>query len=116
VLFTTPTTPTERMKKIVEVSEGFVYLVSITGVTGARASLASHVEFLLRDIKQVTTKPVAVGFGISKPEHVQQIAEWGADGAIVGSAMVKLLAEASSPEEGLKHLETLTRNLKAALP
>ncbi|GLJ49538.1 hypothetical protein SUGI_1050460 [Cryptomeria japonica] len=116
VLLTTPTTPTERMKKIVDVSEGFVYLVSITGVTGARASVASRVEFLLHDIKQVTNKPVAVGFGVSTPEHVAQIARWGADGVIVGSAMVKLLAEANSPEEGLKQLEALTRNLKAALP
>lgn len=116
VLLTTPTTPTERMKLIVEASEGFIYLVSITGVTGARASIESCVEFLLQEIKKATTKPVAVGFGISKPEHVAQIAQWGADGVIVGSAMVKLLGEAKSPEEGLEHLETLTRNLRAAIP
>lgn len=116
VLLTTPTTPTERMKLIVEASEGFIYLVSITGVTGARASIESRVEFLLQEIKKATTKPVAVGFGISKPEHVAQIAQWGADGVIVGSAMVKLLGEAKSPEEGLEHLETLTRNLRAAIP
>jgi len=116
VLLTTPTTPTERMRLIVEASEGFIYLVSITGVTGARATVESRVELLIREIKKATTKPVAVGFGISKPEHVAQIAQWGADGAIVGSAMVKLLAEAKSPEEGLKNLETLTRSLKAAIP
>eukprot|EP01018_Ginkgo_biloba_P016493 Gb_05187 [translate_table: standard] len=116
VLLTTPTTPTERMKMIVEASEGFIYLVSITGVTGARASVESRVESLLYDIKKATTKPVAVGFGISKPEHVAQIAAWGADGVIVGSAMVKALAEAKSKEEGLQHLETLIRDLKAALP
>ncbi|MCI17466.1 indole-3-glycerol phosphate lyase IGL1, partial [Trifolium medium] len=62
-----------------------------------------------------TTKPVAVGFGISTPEHVKQIAGWGADGVIVGSAMVKLLGEAKSPQEGLKALENLTRSLKSAL-
>ncbi|CAN1844795.1 Tryptophan synthase alpha chain, chloroplastic [Linum perenne] len=90
VLLTTPTTPTDRMKAIVEASEGFIYLV--------------------------TTKPVAVGFGISKPEHVQQVAGWGADGVIVGSAMVKLLGEAKSPDEGLHELEKFTRSLKAALP
>ncbi|XVF21677.1 hypothetical protein REPUB_Repub12eG0110700 [Reevesia pubescens] len=90
VLLTTPTTPRERMKAIVEASEGFVYLV--------------------------TTKPVAVGFGISKPEHVKQVAGWGADGVIVGSAMVKLLGEAKSPEEGLKELEMFTKSLKSALP
>ncbi|XP_078179337.1 tryptophan synthase alpha chain-like [Carex rostrata] len=116
VLLTTPTTPTERMKAIVEASEGFIYLVSSVGVTGARASVSARVQSLLQDIKKATSKPVAVGFGISKPEHVQQIAEWGADGVIVGSAMVRLLGESTSPEEGLKELETFTKSLKAALP
>ncbi|KAF2325281.1 hypothetical protein GH714_026100 [Hevea brasiliensis] len=116
VLLTTPTTPVERMKAIVEASEGFVYLVSSVGVTGARASVSDRVQTLLQDIKEATTKPVAVGFGISKPEHVKQVARWGADGVIVGSAMVKLLGEAKSPEEGLKELENLAKSLKSALP
>ncbi|KAJ6838392.1 tryptophan synthase alpha chain-like isoform X2 [Iris pallida] len=116
VLLTTPTTPTERMKAIVEASEGFVYLVSSVGVTGARASVSLQVQSLLQDIKQATTKPVAVGFGISKPEQVEQVAGWGADGVIVGSAMVKILGEAKSAEEGLKELEIFTRSLKAAIP
>lgn len=116
VLLTTPTTPTDRMKAIVDAAEGFVYLVSSVGVTGARASVSASVESLLREIKEATTKPVAVGFGISKPEHVKQVAGWGADGVIVGSAMVKLLGEAKSPQEGLKELEDFTRSLKAALP
>ncbi|XVF80887.1 hypothetical protein PTKIN_Ptkin15bG0111200 [Pterospermum kingtungense] len=73
VLFTTPTTPTDRMKAIVEASEGFVYLVSSVGVTGARASVSNRVQDLLGEIKEATTKPVAVGFGISKPEHVKQV-------------------------------------------
>jgi hypothetical protein len=59
---------------------------------------------------------VAVGFGISTPEHVKQIAGWGADGVIIGSAMVRQLGEAASPEEGLKKLEELAKSLKAALP
>ncbi|XP_074316140.1 tryptophan synthase alpha chain-like isoform X1 [Silene latifolia] len=115
VLLTTPTTPRDRMKSIVEVSEGFVYLVSSVGVTGARADVSSRVQQLLSDIKEATDKPVAVGFGISKPEHVKQVAGWGADGVIVGSAIVKILAEANSPEEGLKELEKFTKSLKAAL-
>ncbi|KAG2328992.1 hypothetical protein Bca52824_000172 [Brassica carinata] len=115
VLLTTPTTPTERMKRIVDASEGFIYLVSSIGVTGARASVSGKVQSLLKDIKEATDKPVAVGFGISKPEHVKQIAGWGADGVIVGSAMVRLLGDAKSPTEGLKELESLTKSLKAAL-
>ncbi|EEF41392.1 tryptophan synthase alpha chain [Ricinus communis] len=115
VLLTTPTTPTERMKAIVEAAEGFVYLVSSVGVTGARASVSDRVQTLLQEIKEATAKPVAVGFGISKPEHVKQVAGWGADGVIVGSAMVKVLGEAKSPEEGLEELATLTKSLKSAL-
>lgn len=114
VLLTTPTTPTERMKAIAATTEGFLYLVSSVGVTGARASVNERVQALIKDIKQATTKPVAVGFGISKPEHVRQIAGWGADGVIVGSAVVKILAESNSPE-GLKDLENYIKSLKAAL-
>nr|XP_009784855.1 PREDICTED: tryptophan synthase alpha chain-like isoform X2 [Nicotiana sylvestris] len=115
VLLTTPTTPTVRMKAITEASEGFVYLVSSIGVTGARESVSSKVQSLLIDIKEATSKPVAVGFGISKPEHVKQVAGWGADGVIVGSAMVRILGEAKSPEEGLKELEVFATSLKSAL-
>ncbi|KAM1346550.1 hypothetical protein ACFX13_036589 [Malus domestica] len=115
VLLTTPTTPIDRMKAIAEASEGFLYLVSSIGVTGARASVNERVPALLREIKETTKKPVAVGFGISKPEHAKQVAGWGADGVIVGSAMVKLLGEAKTPEEGLKELATFTKSLKSAL-
>nr|AFK33699.1 unknown [Lotus japonicus] len=116
VLLTTPTTPIDRMKAIVDAAEGFVYLVSSVGVTGARASVSDKVQALLQEIKEATSKPVAVGFGISKPEHVEQVAGWGADGVIVGSAMVKILGDAKSPQEGLKELENFTRSLKSALP
>ncbi|KAJ8441834.1 hypothetical protein Cgig2_021524 [Carnegiea gigantea] len=69
-------------------------------------------------IELVTGKPVAVGFGISKPEHVKlvSVAECGADGVIVGSALVKVLGEAKSPEGGLKQLKEFTKSLKSALP
>ncbi|KAK3149064.1 hypothetical protein QOZ80_3AG0212460 [Eleusine coracana subsp. coracana] len=116
VLLTTPATPEERMKEITKASEGFIYLVSVNGVTGSRANVNSRVESLIQEVKQVTDKPVAVGFGISKPEHVKQIAEWGADGVIIGSAMVKQLGEAASPKDGLKRLEKYARSMKSALP
>ncbi|KAJ0982426.1 hypothetical protein J5N97_010681 [Dioscorea zingiberensis] len=63
-----------------------------------------------------TTKPVAVGFGISRPEHVKQLSRWGADGVIVGSAIVKQLGEAESSEEGLRRVASFVKALKAALP
>jgi len=116
VLLTTPTTPTERMMEIAKASEGFLYLVSAVGVTGARSNVNLRVEHLLREIKKVTDKPVAVGFGVSTPEHVKQIAGWGADGVIIGSAIVRQLCEAATPEEGLKRLEEYTRNITAAMP
>lgn len=116
VLLTTPSTKSERMKEITVASEGFVYLVSINGVTGARLDVYPRVKDLLKDIKQVTNKAVAVGFGISTPDHVRQVAQWGADGVIIGSAMVKQLGEADSPREGLKRLEVYARSLKDALP
>jgi tryptophan synthase alpha chain len=98
------------------VANSYVIQVSTVGVTGARANVSGKVQSLLQDIKQVTDKAVAVGFGISTPEHVKQIAGWGADGVIIGSAMVRQLGEAASPEEGLKKLEELAKSLKAALP
>ncbi|XP_044947800.1 tryptophan synthase alpha chain-like [Hordeum vulgare subsp. vulgare] len=116
ILLTTPATPSERMKEITRASEGFVYLVSVVGVTGARATINPCVKNLLQEIRQVTDKAVAVGFGISTSEHVNQIAEWGADGVIIGSAMVKQLGEANSPREGLKRLDVYARSLKNALP
>lgn len=116
VLLTTPTTPTDRMKGIAQASEGFLYLVSAVGVTGARSNVNLRVEHLLREIKKVTDKPVAVGFGVSTPEHVKQIVGWGADGVIVGSAIVKQLCEAATPEEGLERLEEYARSMKAAMP
>ncbi|PRQ60193.1 putative lyase [Rosa chinensis] len=108
VLLTTPTTPMERMKAIADASEGFLYLVSSIGVTGVRASVNERVPALLKVIKEATSKAVAVGFGILKPEQAKQVAGWGADGVIVGIAMVKLLGEAKTPEEGLKGLEIFT--------
>ncbi|XP_047088856.1 tryptophan synthase alpha chain-like [Lolium rigidum] len=116
ILLTTPATTAERMREITKASQGFVYLVSVVGVTGARATLNPHVKDLLKEIRKISDKAVAVGFGISTPEHVSQIVEWGADGVIIGSAMVKQLGEAQSPTQGLKRLEVYARSLKDALP
>ena len=115
ILLTTPTTPVDRMRTIAKASQGFVYLVSLTGVTGARASVQGRVEGLLKELKQVSDKPIAVGFGISQPEHATQVVEWGADGVIIGSAMVRILGEAASPKEGLAALEKFTREMKASI-
>ncbi|XP_020578679.1 tryptophan synthase alpha chain-like isoform X2 [Phalaenopsis equestris] len=90
ILLATPTTSKHRMKAIVDATDGFLYLE--------------------------TSKPIAVGFGLSKPEDLKQLAIWGANGVIVGSAIVKLLGESKSSEEGLRRLEFFTKSLTAALP
>ncbi|MFN9622480.1 MAG: tryptophan synthase subunit alpha [Cyanobacteriota bacterium] len=99
VLLVAPTTPPERMVRIHAASRGFTYLVSVTGVTGVRTALEGRVEPLVQALKRQGGCPVAVGFGISSPDHARQVRAWGADGAIVGSALVKAMAEARTAGE-----------------
>ena len=94
VLLVAPTTPADRMVRIGQRSRGFTYLVSVTGVTGERAQMETRVEGLVQELKQSSAVPVAVGFGISGADQVRQVRSWGADGAIVGSALVKRMAAA----------------------
>ena len=96
VLLVAPTTPAARMARIAAASRGFTYLVSVTGVTGVRSQLASRVGELVGQLKGFGPTPVAVGFGISSPEQARQVRDWGADGAIVGSALVKRMAAATA--------------------
>jgi len=88
-----PTSTDERIKLVTKLSQGFVYYVSLTGVTGARTGLQQSIQESLQRIKTMTDKPVAVGFGISTPDQAAQVAQWGADGVIVGSALVKVIEE-----------------------
>lgn len=87
-----PTTPDTRIAAIVEKASGFIYYVSRLGVTGARDTLSDGLEDAVARIRKYTTLPVAVGFGVSKPEHVQAIGKL-AEGVIVGSALVKVIEE-----------------------
>ena len=113
-LLVAPTSPKERIEAIARQSQGFIYLVSVTGVTGMRSGLESRVEDILTSMRAITDKPVGVGFGISQPEHAQQVKAWGADAVIVGSAFVKRLANGTS-EEGLKAIEEFCHSLKQAI-
>ena len=115
VLLCTPTTPAARMAAIAAASQGFVYLVSVAGVTGARTTNEGRVEGLIASLRGMTDKPVAVGFGVSGPAQAAQLRAWGADGVIVGSALVKAVGEAASPGEGLAALDALAREIRAAL-
>ena len=96
VLLVAPTTPAERMGRIAAASRGFTYMVSVTGVTGERAQMESRVAGLVGQLKAMGPTPVAVGFGISGPQQAIEVRSWGADGAIVGSALVKRMAQAKA--------------------
>jgi tryptophan synthase alpha chain len=107
-----PTSTDERVKLVCKVSQGFVYYVSLTGVTGARAGVQSSIKDSLKKIKQVTEKPVAVGFGISTPDQAAQVALWGADGVIVGSALVKVIEENIGSPELIANAAAFVKALK----
>ena len=113
VLLVAPTTPADRMQRIASASRGFTYLVSVTGVTGERVSLESRVSSLVADLKGCCPIPVAVGFGISGPDQVKQVKSWGADGAIVGSALVKRIA-ATEPISAAAQAGEFCRQLRLA--
>jgi len=105
-----PTSTDERMKLIAENSSGFIYLVSVTGVTGARAALPQELSSFVQRVKQVTDKPLCVGFGISTPEQAKQVAEIS-DGVIIGSRIIQLLESGIS----LDSLRNFATELRAAL-
>lgn len=90
----TPTTPRERAVRIANSSTGFLYYVSVTGITGERSELPKDLIDNVNWLRQQTSLPICIGFGISTPEHVRQLAPV-ADGLIVGSAIVRRIGEAS---------------------
>lgn len=91
VYLVAPTTEPGRRARVAARSGGFLYCVSLVGVTGARTSLPSSVGKLIREVRAASPVPVGVGFGVSKPSHVQAIARAGADGVIIASALVDAL-------------------------
>ena len=98
-----PTTPVERFAMIARRSSGFVYVVSRMGVTGAGDSLDASVAELVGRLRPLTDKPLAVGFGVSTPEHVRAIAGY-ADGVVVGSALIDRLENAADKPAAVKDL------------
>jgi tryptophan synthase alpha chain len=113
----TPTTPRERAVRICETSTGFVYYVSVAGITGERTQLPPELVDNVGWLRTQTKLPICIGFGVSKPEHVKLLAPV-ADGLIVGSAIVKRVAEAATrPQaEVLKEVGDYVASLLAAMP
>jgi len=107
-----PTSTDDRIKLVAKVSQGFVYYVSLAGVTGTRTGLQQSIAESIQKIKTITNKPVAVGFGISTPEHAAQVAHWGADGVIVGSALVAVIEKNIGNSELVHHAAAFVKELK----
>jgi tryptophan synthase alpha chain len=113
IFLASPTTPPARARLIADLARGFVYAVARAGVTGAQAELPPDLPELIGRLREVTDKPIAVGFGISTPAQVRQVCEV-ADGAIVGSAVVKLIEEMGGAEDIFYTAPNFVSSLAAA--
>jgi tryptophan synthase alpha chain len=108
-----PTSSQSRIKKVAKVSSGFIYYVALTGITGAKLTITDEIRQKVKEIQKVSSLPVAVGFGISTPSEGDQISR-GADGIIVGSAIVKRFEDPFSSSL-LPSLKKFIRSLKKKL-
>jgi len=113
----TPTTPRDRALWIAERTTGFIYYVSVTGITGERAALPVELVESVMWLRGQTELPICIGFGISRAEHVRMLAPV-ADGLIVGSAIVRRMAEAAQKprEKVLDEIDSYVAELLAAMP
>lgn len=115
VFLLSPTTSDSRIRKAAELGRGFLYGISRLGVTGTRDRVAPGAASLVQRIRAQTSLPIALGFGISRPEHVAEVGAF-ADAAVVGSALVSLIAEASGTPDLIDRVEGYVRWLKGAGP
>lgn len=113
IFLAAPTSTDERIAKIAECSSGFLYLISRTGVTGTRDALPEDLPALARRVRRFTKLPLAVGFGISQPEHVSVLGGI-ADAAVVGSAIVAEIEKAKNAKEAAANVAQLIGALKDA--
>lgn len=113
IFLASPTSPPQRLKLIAKETRGFVYYVSLTGVTGAREELAEDLVSSLKRLKRLTNKPIAVGFGISRPEHVRKIKRY-ADGAVVGSAIISVIEKNLKSKNLVKRVGDFVERLAQA--
>ncbi len=112
IFLLSPTTTDGRMAQAARLASGFVYGISRLGVTGTRDTVAEGAETLARRMKAATPLPIALGFGVSRPEHVRQIGTF-ADAAVVGSGLVNVIAEAGRGADLAERVESYVRWLKS---
>ncbi len=114
VFLAAPTSPDKRLALIGEACDTFVYYISRLGVTGEKASLSEHLREAVVHVREKTAKPVAVGFGISTPEQARQVAEI-AEGVVVGSAIVRVIAEAGGASDTTQRAAAFAAKLADAV-
>ena len=114
IFLVAPTSTPERVKKISAMSKGFIYYVSLTGVTGVRSALPEGLEEKVAAVKANVSLPVMIGFGISGPDIANQ-ASAISDGVIVGSAIVKLIADCNDPRERLDKVGDFVNSVKRSM-
>lgn len=112
--FATPTTSSERLRRIAAGAVGFTYVVSLTGVTGERDRLPAGLEGLVSAVQAESSAPAAVGFGIGTPEHAAQVGAI-ADGVIIGTRLVRLVAEADGPAAAADAVAAFLADVRVAL-
>ena len=116
VFIVAQTTTSSRMSLILEKVRGYVYLVSVLGVTGARKGVSDDTLELVRKVKGKTKIPVLVGFGVSEPAHARKLVSAGADGVIVGSAIVKIIEmNLSDKEKMIGKIGEFVRGMKRGM-
>ncbi len=114
IFLAAPTSSLQRLKTVSRSSSGFIYYVTVTGVTGARKNLPRELEMGVRQLKGMTDKPVAVGFGISTPQQAGELRRF-ADGVIVGSAITKIVEESSQNGGLIERVGTFISSLAGAV-
>ena len=112
IFLLSPTTTADRARQAGELGSGFLYLISRAGVTGARDTLAADLPAMAARVREVTRLPLAVGFGLSTPEHIRAVAGV-ADAAVVGSALVSVIADAGDSPDLVPRVEQYVRRLRA---
>ena len=114
VFLLAPTSTPDRIQQVGKVSKGFIYYISLTGTTGTKEALSDGLKNKVNEIKKSVSLPVLVGFGVSGPEQAKQAAE-ASDGVIIGSAIVKLIAEHIDPAERDRKLADFLASIKKAI-
>jgi tryptophan synthase alpha chain len=112
IFLLSPTTTLERIRRAAALGSGFLYGISRLGVTGARTEIAESARELAGRVRSETAMPLALGFGLSRPEHVRAVGEY-ADAAVVGSALVSVIAEHGQSRTLLNEVERYVRWLKS---